>query len=109
MNKKYSIARTIYEQLGGDSFAQAIDYEALVFLENGLIAPLPPNKSEAKAMYIKYNRGGDYYSMNFLTTMTHNLDNLKVCASIPMTFCDQLQDDFTNITGIDIQHKVTFE
>ena len=91
------VARTILDQLGGNKFIAMTGAKNLAGGDNFLSMKLPRNKSGANYLRITLSPMDDY---------TVQFD--KINKSIGMTvfcsggiYCDQLQEVFTSVTGLD--------
>jgi hypothetical protein len=93
------IAKTIFNQLGGPSFAAITGSKTFVSGENYLQMSLAPNVSKSNKLKISL-RPDDTYDMEFI--------KISMCAKNPVTlihkfegiYCDGLQDVFEETTGI---------
>lgn len=91
------VANTIYQQLGGKRFTVITGSKNYVADKNSLRMNLSRNKAGAKWLKITLNEM-DTYDMVFFTA-DKDL-NIKVKAEKKNIYFDQLQDIFTQVTGL---------
>jgi hypothetical protein len=94
---KNQIAQTILSQLGGGKFLAMTGAKSLVASENSLTFRIGRNKSKSNYVQIIYNYGKDLYEMRFGYV---SMKGLKEHKRIDEVYCDQLQDLFTEHTGL---------
>ena len=104
-----SVARTIYEQLGGNRFVVMTGAKNLVGDGNTLRMTLPRNGSRANRLWVTYDEGLDLYDMRFFRyrpgridirtgkTIEEKVSDEKIYRGI---FFDQLQEIFTEHTKL---------
>ena len=92
-----SIAKTIFEQLGGNKFRVMTGAKNLMGFENGLVMKLGRNSSNSNYLKITLN-SMDTYDMEFakLTRMGEK----KSVSEYNNIYCDMLTDQFTAHTGM---------
>ncbi|EDZ4570188.1 hypothetical protein GVS27_22935 [Salmonella enterica] len=93
------IAVEILNQLGGNKFIAMTGAKNFVWLENGgLIFKLPSNFACNDINLVKIELDpSDTYNVEFFKSRGASL---KSIASYTMIYCDQLQDIFTETTGL---------
>jgi hypothetical protein len=91
------VAQTILQQLGGKMFTLMTGSNNFVASQNSIRMNLKGNKAKAKWLQITLN-SMDTYDMMFFSA-DKDL-NIKVKAEKKNIYCDQLQDIFTQITGL---------
>lgn len=101
-------AKIILAQLGGKRFAAMTGSRDFLALENGLRMKLARNNSRANILEITLDPN-DTYSLRFYKYTRGRL-NKKTLAYVPDKitevknyndiYCDQLQDIFTDVTGL---------
>lgn len=89
-------ASTILSQLGGNKFLALTGSRNLRGSENSLVMDLSKNNLGAKFLTITLN-GDDTYTMLFQSMRKLEI---KVKSEIKGLYCDQLQSEFTNQTGL---------
>ena len=102
------VAETIYNQLGGGRFVAMTGAKQFVYDSNSLRFRIGRNKSKANVVKIEL-RGDDTYEMTFKRVTTSRI-SLKtgeyiegkddVIREFHSVYFDQLQDLFTEITGM---------
>lgn len=103
------IARTIYEQLGGNRFMVMTGCKNFVGDENSLRMSIPRNHSKANRLTVTYDYETDTYQMRFWKFTPFRF-NTKTGAMYPEKFtdlkvldgayCDMLQSVFTDYTQL---------
>ena len=91
------VAETILQQLGGRRFIVMTGSKNFVAVENGLIMTLVRNKSGANRLSIMLTPMDTYY-MRFFKIRAGRLVEV---ADFDDVYCDQLQELFTSVTGLD--------
>jgi hypothetical protein len=91
------IAQTILQQLGGKMFTLMTGSNNFVASQNSIKMNLKGNKAKAKWLKITLNEM-DTYDMLFFTADKQL--NIIVKAEKNNIYCDQLQDIFTQVTGL---------
>jgi hypothetical protein len=91
------IAATILEQLGGRQFMAMSGTKPLYFEKNKAMFRLTRNKSKAMFMEITLNSMDTYDMLFFALTRDHER---TVKAEFSNIYNDQLQDIFTEVTGL---------
>jgi hypothetical protein len=96
--QRTQVARIILEQLGGRTFTAMTGSHALVAHRDALSMRL--RRNVASAQYLKITLDpSDTYTMEF--TRFHARSNtLKTVRRIEGQYCDQLQERFTEVTGL---------
>lgn len=102
------IAMEILKQLGGNKFLAMTGVKNLVYDDNSLNMKLSKNMSKANYLKITLN-SLDTYDIRFYS-VTGGRMNMKTFESSPIknkdikvingAYCDQLQEIFTNVTGM---------
>ena len=102
------IAKTIYEQLGGNEFAYVTGAKKFIGNDNWLSFRIGRNGS--KANYVKITLSPmDTYTVEFMRismprfnskTLSFSEYKETLIAKREDVYCDQLQDVFTEITGL---------
>jgi hypothetical protein len=92
-----TIATEILNQLGGNKFLAMTGSKNLIASNNGLRMNLSQNKSGAKWFSVKLN-SLDLYELDFFTADKNF--NLTSKAAFKNVYADQLQDIFTEVTGL---------
>jgi len=90
------VAKTILEQLGGNRFLIMTGSKNLIAKSNGLSMRLSRNKSGANYLNIELTPM-DTYKMTFSSIRNFNITTKKELNDI---YFDQLQEIFTDITGL---------
>lgn len=109
---EYTIARTIYEQIGGNRFAVMTGAKDIVLLPSGLRFRIGRNKSKTNLVEIKLN-GMDLYDMEFIYHRNGYLkvdhkkltakwidDKTELVKRYENIYFDQLEELFTMVTGL---------
>lgn len=91
------IAATILQQLGGNKFIAMTGSKNFTIVDNSLSMHLTRNKAKAKYLKITLN-SMDTYDMVFYT-VNKNFEVI-IKAQFDGVYCDQLQDIFTEVTGL---------
>lgn len=103
-----SVANIIYGQLGGSKFAAMTGSKPIRCDDNGITFKLTKNKSGANELKITLN-GLDLYDIEFskhsyprLNTKTYEWmpEKKKVIKEYKDIYCDQLEELFTEVTGL---------
>ena len=97
------VAKTIYQQLGGGGFAFMTGTKKFVSMENGLYMSLARNKTSANRLEIVYDEKRDLYNMRFFREAFYAKKMQTVEKDVEVyngVYCDQLQDIFTQVTGL---------
>lgn len=94
-----TIAQTILAQLGGNKFIAMTGAKNLADLGNGLQFKLPSNfaKNKINCVSIKLNEM-DLYDVKFFNIRGVNLKTIAVCEDV---YSEDLQNIFTDHTGLD--------
>jgi len=105
-----TIAQTILFQLGGQKFVTMTGSKQITDLGNGLSISLVKNPSGANVLTINYVEEDDLYKVRFSKFRAMRV-NPKTGSLIPEinetieeydgVYWDQLQDLFTQVTGLD--------
>lgn len=99
----------IFQQLGGNRFAAMTGSKRFVGDGNTLEMQLAKNKSKANRLAITLDEGKDLYTMRFYkytpgrfnrTTCEFTEDKVVEVELFEDVFCDQLQEIFTEVTGL---------
>lgn len=90
------IAQEILRQLGGQRFIVMTGSKQFLALKNGLSMKLTRNQSGANYLRITLTPM-DTYKMEFLSLRGQSM---KAKAEFEDIYCDQLQDIFTQTTGL---------
>ena len=102
------IAATILNQLGGRKFTAMTGSKNYFYIDNGIQMTLATNMSKANKLTITLN-AMDTYDMKFerftparYNTKTYELveSKTKLIKEYNDIFCDQLQELFTQVTGM---------
>jgi hypothetical protein len=100
------IANTIYNQLGGGKFAYITGSKNFVGDQNSLTMHLSKNNQKAKYLKIEL-MNDDTYTMVFSTTkkivdpvLGFKVDALVELRKIEMVYAEELQAQFTKVTGL---------
>ncbi|HEB0918906.1 TPA: hypothetical protein RY299_004611 [Enterobacter cloacae] len=98
MDSKF-IATEILKQLGGNRFIAMTGAKKFVALENGgLLFALPSNFAKNGINHVKIILDvSDTYTISFYKVRGASIKEIK---SFTMIYCDQLQNIFTQITGL---------
>lgn len=96
MSNSKQVAATILNQLGGKRFCLMTGAKQLMALENGMTCKIGRNGSNANYLKITVN-SMDLYDMEFIRIHGGNMTTKKKVTDI---YCDQLQDIFTEVTGL---------
>lgn len=93
------IAVEILNQLGGNKFIAMTGAKNFVWLEKGgLIFKLPSNFARNGINLVRIKlEPSDTYNIEFLKSRGASL---KIIGSFEMIYCDQLQEIFTETTGL---------
>lgn len=95
--------QNILNQLGGKRFAMMVGAKDHIALENGVRFKIGKNSSATNTVTVVYDSGKDLYNMTFekvsLSRKTWNVSR-KIIHSCDGVFGDQLQDIFTDVTGM---------
>lgn len=103
-----TIANTILSQLGGNKFLVMTGARDLINIGNGLQFTIGRNSSQANRIIIRLN-GNDLYNMSFIKITKGGLDKKtwtwkegqhKTIKEFNDIFFDQLQELFTQVTGM---------
>ena len=97
------VAKIIYQQLGGGRFAFMTGTKNFVAMKNGLCMSLTRNKTCANRLEITYDEGSDLYNMRFFRTAFYVKKVQTAEKDVEIfngVYCDQLQDIFTQVTGL---------
>jgi hypothetical protein len=102
------VAMEILKQLGGNKFLAMTGAKQLTYDNNSLNIKLPKNMSQANYLRITLN-SLDTYDIRFYKVSGGKM-NMKTFVSSPIinkdikvlngVYCDQLQEIFTNVTGM---------
>lgn len=92
-----NVATEILKQLGGNKFIAMTGSKNFIDGGNFLRMNLTKNKAKAKWLKITLN-SMDTYDMSFFTADKEF--NITVKAQFDGVYCDQLQDIFTQVTGL---------
>lgn len=98
MNAK-NVATEILHQLGGNKFIGMTGAKKFAYLEKGgLIFRLPSDFANSGINLVKIELDpSDTYNVYFYKSRGVKLEEIK---SMTMIYCDQLQDIFTQVTGL---------
>lgn len=110
MTNNTMIAETILKQLGGGRFLLMTGTKDLIAIENGLKMTLARNGSKANRLEITLN-AMDTYDMRFYRytpwrystrggKFTEYPEKITTVKEYNDIYCDQLQELFTNVTGL---------
>lgn len=110
MTRNAEIASTILQQLGGGRFLLMTGTKDLIAIENGLKMTLARNGSKANRLEITLN-GADLYDIKFYHFTPWRFstrggqfreypEKITVIKEYKNCYCDQLQELFTNVTGM---------
>lgn len=110
MNRNTEIANTILNQLGGGRFIIMTGSKDFMAIENGLKMSLAKNESKANRLEITLN-GADLYDMTFYRytpwrfstrggKFTEYPEKITIIKEYKNCYFDQLQELFTNVTGL---------
>lgn len=97
------VAKTIYQYLGGDGFAFMTGTKNFVSMKNGLFMRLARNKTCANRLEITYDEKRGLYNMRFFREAFYARKIQTVEKDVEVlngVYCDQLQDIFTQVTGL---------
>ncbi len=96
------IAKTILEQIGGNKFAVMTGAKEFTVIDNGLRFKIGRNKTTCNKVTVKLN-SMDTYDMLFekvsLSRKTWDVTR-KTIKEISGVYCEQLQEIFTDVTGL---------
>jgi hypothetical protein len=96
-----TVANTIYQQLGGVRFAVLTGSKWFKASDSGISFKLSRNASGANFCNVSLN-GNDYYDMQFIRLRKHRDEiKQKVVAEFEDIGCEQLQEVFRNVTGLE--------
>lgn len=90
------IAQTILAQLGGNRFLAMTGASSLSYGDKNLTFRVGKNEKKVKAVRITL-QDDDTYSMEFLSIRKLEV---KTLSRADMVYCDNLQEVFTNHTGL---------
>jgi hypothetical protein len=90
------IAKIILSQLGGNRLSVMTGARNFVAVEKGLQFRIPKAKSNINSVRVTLTPADDYTVEFFAIRGT----NFKQVAAVPGVYCDQLQDVFTEHTGL---------
>ena len=102
------VATTILSQLGGNRFVACTGSKVATYTNNSITLKLTRNKSKANEMTITLN-GADLYDITFAKHIYAHLnkktwawvpDKYEVVQTYDDIFCDQLEELFTDFTGL---------
>jgi len=96
--KDTQVAATILQQLGGRQFIAMTGAHSFVASPKGMSCKLRSNMSKAGVLRITLN-GNDLYKMEFVTLRGKTTFG-KVLFEYDDVYCDDLQDFFTQVTGM---------
>jgi hypothetical protein len=96
LNENVMIAEIILKQLGGSRFVAMTGAKDFLAVDRGLMFRIPRTRNIRKVIITL--RSDDTYNVEFIAI--RNLD-AKVVKKLDGLFCDQLQSEFTKITGLD--------
>lgn len=110
MTRNAEIASTILQQLGGNRFLVMTGTKDLIAIENGLKMTLARNGSKANRLEITLN-GADLYDIKFYHFTPWRFstrggqfreypEKITVIKEYKNCYFDQLQELFTNVTGM---------
>lgn len=97
------IAKTIFQQIGGNRFATVTGSRNFTDLGNGLLMSLAKNTTSANRLEIIYDEELDLYNMRFYrkTFSKKTFESkTKDIAKYEGVYCDMLEDIFTSVTGL---------
>ena len=109
MTKTAEIATIIVNQLGGNKFITMTGSKNIIALEKSVRMDLTKNQSGANRLEITLD-GFDLYNMRFykytagrmnMKTFQYTDDKVTEIEEYNGVFCDQLQEIFTAVTGLD--------
>jgi hypothetical protein len=90
------VAKTILSQLGGKRFIMMTGSSNFIQLDNGLGMKLKRNTSKANYLRIKLTSMDDY----LVEFVKITAKDMKVVKTYEGVYCDQLEDIFTDATGL---------
>lgn len=105
--ERLQLAKTIFQQLGGNRFPIVTGASNFVAIERGLTFKLPSNITKNHISHVKIElTGRDDYDVTFLAIRG---TKCKEVASLEGIYCDQLQDVIETHTGLILDMcRVTF-
>ena len=104
------IAKTILQQIGGKRFTAMTGSRDFIDMGNGLRMSLARNKTSANRLDIIYDEGADLYNMRFyrrtFSKKTFECKTKDIAVHEGIYF-DMLEEMFTMVTGLYINHTST--
>ena len=105
MENNNQVAKTIYQQIGGNRFMAMVGGKDIFYIDNGngLRFSFGRNKTSANRCEIVYNAGLDLYTMRFIrhTFSRRTFENKQtVMKEYTDVYCDQLESLFSDFTGM---------
>lgn len=97
------IAKTIFQQIGGQRFATMTGSRDFVDLGNGLLMSLTKNMTSANRLEILYDEDLDLYNMRFYRKTFNKKtfeSKTKDIAKFEGVYFDMLEYLFTEVTGL---------
>lgn len=101
--RQMQIAQTILNQLGGRRFILMTGVKNRLATESGLRMDLPRNSSGANRFEVTYDQGMDMYNLHFYRIRMNRKTwdcTVKTVVEFTGIYCDQLQEIFTEVTGL---------
>lgn len=90
--------KEILNQLGGNKFLAMTGSYALSYSEKENYLQMRLRRNKASATFLKVTLNSlDLYDMTFTRLRNNKLINVKTFENV---YCDQLQDIFTDVTGL---------
>jgi hypothetical protein len=94
-----TIATEILNQLGGNKFVAMTGAKNLMADNNSLQFKLPTKFAKNNINFVRVTLDpSDTYTVQFFNYRGLNLKKIEEASSV---YCDQLQDIFTSVTGLD--------
>lgn len=99
-----TVAQTILAQLGGQRFIAMTGAKNLVSDGDALIFKIGRNAGNITCVKISYLPGSDLYHMRFIRVITRKAPDfgitIETVKEFDQVFWDQLQELFTEVTGL---------
>lgn len=103
-SQNMTVAQTILAQLGGQRFIAMTGAKNLVSDGDALIFKIGRNAGNITCVKISYLPGSDLYHMRFIRVITRKAPDfgitIETVKEFDQVFWDQLQELFTEVTGL---------
>ena len=93
-----TVSRTILQQMGGNRFIVMTGSYNFIGSDDSLTMKLRTNKAKATHLRVTL-MPSDTYKMEFLNCRKFEV-KVKTIKTVEDVYCDQLQDIFTEVTGL---------